>query len=213
MLPHHDSIPSHLLQSGSTFFLLVLPCGQKGFLQRYQHLSALMFPPSLWSWLDFYHLGKAEGCCPYNGMNPVYLFVFIVLKYEMFVLYNHPPPDVAQRSSTRSILSIHPSKEEVPLSPAKPSQRCTKANLAERAESSSPEQIIPLGSGRFGLAFMKLAFIFSNSCCFLTAYDTNDVLLYVCCIYMCTYQHILTHFLTQEERPQTFSILSCLCRI
>lgn len=62
---------------------------------------------------------QAGGLCPRNRINPVYLFLFILLKREMFALYNHPPPGAAQRSSPQH----HPeplSKEEVPLSSPKP---------------------------------------------------------------------------------------------
>lgn len=60
--------------------------------------------------LGFLPVMRAEGRYPCNGINPVYLFLFIVLKYEMFALYNHPPPDVAQRSSASTIPSVNPKR-------------------------------------------------------------------------------------------------------
>lgn len=131
------SLP-HLPQSGRTFFSLVLSFGPRGFLQRYQHLSASMFPPSLWRHLDFYQLCKAEGRCPCNGINPVYLFLFITLKYEMFALYNHPPPDVAQRSSASAVPSVDPKRRCLPRRRNPPSRPRKQTWLNSRRDVPRP---------------------------------------------------------------------------
>lgn len=128
MLSHHGRIPSLTcpIVAGLSSALWA-----RGVLQRDQRLRAALFPPGLGRHWDFYQLCKAEGRCPCNGVNPVYLFLFIILKYEMFALYNHPPPDVAQGSSASTIPSVHPKR------------RCLRRRLNRPRESEPGRRVIP----------------------------------------------------------------------
>lgn len=122
---------------------LLLSLGSSGFLQRSARRCCL------WTHLDFYQLRKAEGHSPCNGINPVYLFLFIILKYEMFALYNHPPPDVARRSSPNTGPGVDPKRRRLRrrLSPPRGAR---KADPAERLKSRPPKLTSPLKVGALG---------------------------------------------------------------
>lgn len=211
MCSRHDRIPSSRLpQSGRTFFLLVLPCGPRRCLQRCQHFGASMFPPSLWRHLALYQLREAEGRYPCNGMNPVYLFFIYCFKHMKRLRFT-----IIHR------LTLH---RGAPLAPYRASIQRGGASVASRTAPAAHEsksgrtRVIPktnlsLESGRFGLAFIKLDFIFGNPCSFLTACGANDIVLYV---RVSIRAHIspYTHSFSNKSRKATdFSILSCLCLV
>lgn len=100
--------------------------------------------PSLWVFtqpLVFTQLFKAEACCCCNRMNPVYLFIFIVLNWAKVALYNHPLPGVALRSTV--------------LRGAQPGDMET--NPWKSLPQTNPSQ-----RWRVGLAFIQLDFIFGK---------------------------------------------------
>lgn len=200
--------PVSLAPKWQDLLLLVLPCGPRGFLQRYQHLSASVFPPNLWRPVGFLPVMRAEGRYPCNGINPVYLFLFIIWKYEMFALYNHPPPDVAQRSSASTIPSVNPKRRCLRRQLNRPSG--TRKQTRLKSWRVIPKTNLSLEGGRFGLAFIKRDFIFGNPCWFLTACGPNYILLYVC-VYIAVHISTYTHSFSNESRKATdFYILSCL---
>lgn len=101
---HQDRIPSLPCPRVAGPCPWFLPVGQGDFCRG---ASTEVLPCSQPASGEFCQAGSR---CPRNRINPAYLFLFILLKHEMFALYNHPPPGAAQRSSPSTIPSADPKR-------------------------------------------------------------------------------------------------------
>lgn len=104
---HHDRIPSLACPRVAGPSPWFLPVGREDFCRG---VNTEVLPFSHPAFGDTQNFAKQELSALVTGSIQFYLFLFILLKPEMFALYNHPPPGAAQRSSPSTIPSTDPKR-------------------------------------------------------------------------------------------------------